>query len=147
MNNSFLNRTKYCCLGALAMVGLAAMPASAMDNVVDSVAKGCEKEFTSYCKDVTPGQGRLLACLYAHQDKISGQCDYALYDAAAKLQRLVAGLAYVAGECHDDLASYCTDFQPGKGRLLDCIKKNDAKVSDRCKQAIDDVGLEKIPAK
>ena len=41
-----------------------------------------EAELETYCKDVTPGDGRILACLYAHGDKLSGQCEYALYDAA-----------------------------------------------------------------
>jgi hypothetical protein len=30
--------------------------------------EGCNKEFETYCKDVTPGEGRLLACLYAYED-------------------------------------------------------------------------------
>jgi hypothetical protein len=29
----------------------------------------------------------------------------------------------------------------GEGRLLDCLKKNDAKVSARCKEARKQVGL------
>ena len=36
---------------------------------------------------MTPGQGRVLACLYAHGDKLSAKCEYALYDAAAQAGR------------------------------------------------------------
>lgn len=39
---------------------------------VETVAKGCQKEIEGFCKDVTPGQGRVLACLYAYGDKLSG---------------------------------------------------------------------------
>jgi len=113
----------------------------AMEGALGTFVQGCEKELTTFCKDVTPGEGRILACLYAHQDKISPRCEYALYDSAAQLDRAVNALNYAATECHDDLKNYCADIKPGEGRLRDCLKKNDAKVSDRCKTALKDVGL------
>jgi hypothetical protein len=115
--------------------------ASSKHPLVEQVAKGCEKEIATYCKEVTPGEGRVLACLYAHEDKMSGQCEYALNDAIAQLERALTALTYVANECRDDLANYCADIKPGEGRLLQCIDKNEAKVSKRCKQAMKDTGL------
>jgi hypothetical protein len=115
--------------------------AEAQQNLVDSVVKGCDKELKTYCKDVTPGEGRILACLYAYEDKLSAKCEYALYDAAVQLERAVNALAYAANECRDDLAKFCSDIQPGQGRLIKCIEKNDAKISKRCKQALKDTGL------
>lgn len=115
--------------------------ASAQQSLIESVAKGCDKEIKTYCKDVMAGEGRVLACLYAYEDKLSGKCEYALYDAAVRLQRAITALAYVANECEADLHAFCSDIQPGGGRLLDCIEKNDAKVSKRCKQAMKDTGL------
>jgi hypothetical protein len=117
--------------------------ASAQQGLVDSVAKGCDKELKTFCKDVTPGEGRVLACLYAHEDKLSGQCEYALYDAAVQLERVVNAVAYAANECREELTKYCADIKPGQGRLLQCMEKNDAKVSKRCKQAMKDTGLKK----
>jgi hypothetical protein len=117
--------------------------ASAQQTLIDSVVKGCDKELKTFCKDVTPGEGRVLACLYAFEDKLSGQCEYALYDAAAQLERAVNALAYAANECRDDLTKFCADTKPGQGRLLQCIEKNDAKVSSRCKQALKETGLKK----
>jgi hypothetical protein len=116
---------------------------SAQQALVDSVVKGCDKELKTYCKDVTPGEGRVLACLYAHEDKLSGQCEYALYDAAAQLERVINALTYTVNECRDDLKTYCADIKPGEGRLLQCIDKNDAKITKRCKQAMKDIGLKK----
>jgi len=117
--------------------------ASAQQALIDSVVKGCDKELKTYCKDVTPGEGRGLACLYAFSDKLSAQCEYALYDAAAQLERAINALAYAANECRGDLEKFCSDIKPGQGRLFQCIEKNDAKVSNRCKQAIKDTGLKK----
>jgi hypothetical protein len=110
-------------------------------GLVETVATGCEKELAAYCQGVTPGDGRILACLYAHADKLSGQCEYALYDAAAQLERAVAALAYLVNECGDALDKYCADVPAGEGRLLDCLHKNEKNISGRCKQALMDTGL------
>ncbi len=107
----------------------------------DIVAEGCKAELETYCKGVTPGEGRVLACLYAHNDKLSNRCEYALYDAASQLQRAVEALAYAANECRDDMKTYCSNIQPGEGRVFQCLDKNKDKVSARCKQAQKDIGL------
>ncbi|MGA7876160.1 MAG: cysteine rich repeat-containing protein [Desulfoferrobacter sp.] len=115
--------------------------AHAAKDLVQTVKDGCKKELESYCKDVTPGKGRVLACLYAYEDKLSGGCVYALYDASVQLERAVTALTYLANECRDDLKEYCASVEVGEGRLLKCLEKHEAKVSDRCKQAVKDVGL------
>lgn len=125
----------------LGLVFLIAMPVAAEQNLVQTVVEGCKVELETYCKDVTPGDGRILACLYARSDKLSGKCEYALYDAAAQLERAVAALAYVVNECADDLDQHCSGVAAGEGRLLECIEKNDKSVSGRCKEAIKTVGL------
>jgi len=131
----------------LAIIGILAfcfgmvVSVSAQESIVETVANGCKTEIETLCKDVTPGGKRILACLYAYQDKLSGKCEFALYDAAVRLERAVAALSYAANECEDDLDKYCQGVQTGEGRLLECIEKNDAKVSSRCKQALKDVGL------
>lgn len=127
-------------LAVVAMFFVSVASAWAADNVIDTVAKGCEKELTTYCKDVTPGEGRVLACLFAFSDKLTGQCEYALYDAAAQLERFVAALGYVANECDADLDKFCADVAVGEGRLLSCLDENASKISERCTQALKDVG-------
>jgi cysteine rich repeat protein len=112
----------------------------AEQDLLKSVKDGCKKELDSFCKEVTPGEGRILACMYAFQDKLSSRCEYALYDASAQLQHAVASLSYVANECADDLKKHCADVEAGGGRLAACLKKNEKDVSQRCKDAMKDVG-------
>ena len=126
----------------VAMFFVSVSSAWALEKLVESVAKGCEKELTSYCSNVTPGEGRVLACLYAHSDKLSGKCEYALYDAAAQLERFIAALSYVANECDADLDNFCSGVVAGEGRLVECLDKNSSKLSKRCAQALKDVGNE-----
>ena len=126
---------------AICVTLLFAISAGAEPSLVETVANGCKAEIDTYCKDVIPGQGRMLACLYAHSDKLSGKCEYALYDAAAQLERAVAALSYVVNECADDLDQFCMGVAAGNGRLKGCLEKNDPKVSSRCKEAMKQVGF------
>jgi hypothetical protein len=123
------------------MISLFFTNAVAGENLVQTVANGCKVELEKYCKDVTLGEGRVLACLYAYSDKLSPKCEYALYDAAAQLERAIAALSYVANECDDDLEKYCAAVAPGEGRLLNCLEKKNKQLSKRCKAALKDVGL------
>jgi hypothetical protein len=109
------------------------------EDIVSTVEKGCAAEITNYCSQVTQGEGRLLACFYAHEDKLSGQCQYALYDASAQLEHAVSALNYVAGQCENDIVAHCAGVQLGEGRVLECLDANAESVSAACKQAIADV--------
>ena len=108
-------------------------------DIVSAVQKGCGAEIEKYCSQVNQGDGRLLACFYAHEDKLSGQCQYALYDASAQLERAVSALNYVAGQCEDDMKAHCADVQLGEGRVVECLNSNSESVSAACKQAMADV--------
>jgi hypothetical protein len=125
-------------LGTVTMAG----PAGAQQSLAEYVAQSCKAELESYCSQVTPGQSRLLACVYAHGDKLSGQCESALYDAAVALERAIGAISYVAGECRADIESLCAGVQAGEGRIAQCLADNEAKLSARCTEAFKEVGVE-----
>ena len=128
---------------SLALCGAGSMAGAAgQKSISDQVKEGCKAELDSHCKEVTPGEGRLLACLYAYEDKLSQRCDYALYDASVRLERAVAALAHGATECKGDIQKHCAGVEAGEGRILDCLKKHEDKVSKRCRTAMKDIGLE-----
>jgi len=108
-------------------------------DIVSAVQKGCGAEIENFCSQVTQGEGRLLACFYAHEDKLSGPCQYALYDASAQLERAVSALNYVAGQCQDDIVAHCASVQLGEGRVVECLNSNSESISTTCKQAMADV--------
>jgi hypothetical protein len=124
-------------LALLLLFGFAAS-ASAQD-IVSDVQKGCAVEIEKYCSQVSLGEGRLLACFFAHEDKLSGQCQYALYTAAAQLEHAVSALNYVAGQCEDDITAHCAGVQLGEGRILSCLNTKADSVSAECKAAVADV--------
>ena len=134
-------RSLFTSLAAAAVLLLHGPIASAQQDIVETVARGCETELKTYCKGVTPGQGRILSCLYAYGDKLSGKCEFALYDAAAQLERFVAALSYVANECDADIDKYCASVQAGEGRILACLEAQGTNIQGRCTRALEDVGL------
>ena len=103
-------------VSVLSLLSSAFSTSWAQQDLIASVKEGCEKEMTSFCKDVTPGEGRILACLYAYEDKLSTRCEYALYDASAQLEHATASLTYVANECKADLEKHCAKVEAGEGR-------------------------------
>lgn len=112
---------------------------AAEDSVADMVTTGCAAETTMYCSQVTPGEGRLLACFYAHEDKLSGRCQYALYEAADVLDTVVTALSYLATQCEADIEANCASVEAGEGRILECLQSKGDAVSESCRQAIADV--------
>jgi hypothetical protein len=110
----------------------------AEESVIDHLINSCQTDIENYCSQVTPGEGRLVYCMAAHEDKISSQCNYALYQTAALLEQLAAALNYVAQECGEDIQTLCSDVAIGEGRVLACLEANDEKVSGSCKQAVSD---------
>ena len=110
----------------------------AQDSLVEHLVKACETDIRSYCSQVTPGEGRMLHCMAAHEDKISGQCQYAFYQAARILEQLATATAYVASQCATDIETHCSGVAMGEGRILMCLSENKAEVSDACNQAISD---------
>ncbi len=124
---------------ALIAVAFVAGPfATAQETLVDHLLAACEADIENFCSQVTPGNGRLLHCMAAHEDKISGQCGYALYQAATVLEQLAAAMVYVAEQCMTEIKTICSDVVLGEGMLPACLAEHDADVSDGCKRAIAD---------
>jgi hypothetical protein len=107
----------------------------------DQVLDGCNTELARFCAEVAPGEGRLLACLYAHGDKLSRRCDYALYNAAARLERAIGAMTYVVSECRAELEAHCAGVDVGEGRVARCLKDHASELSPGCDQALTEVGV------
>jgi hypothetical protein len=115
--------------------------AQAADTLADGLKKACNKELTTFCKGVPQGEGRILACLYAFEDRVSDKCIYALYDASVQLKEAVAAVEFAASQCKDDLLKFCASVEAGQGRGLACLQKNEKNASPACKDALKQTGL------
>lgn len=124
-------------IGAMALLPVG--HSAAQHPVMEGLVTACQDDIEQYCGQVTPGEGRLLFCAAAHEDKLSGECSYALYEAASYLDQIATAIAYVATECRTDIENLCAGVRAGEGRILSCLADNEARVSDGCKSAVRDV--------
>jgi len=133
---------KFRILAAAAALALSAMVQAEegeAPNIVDYTIESCRTDIEAFCSQVTPGDERLLACFYAHEDKISSRCSYALYQAAEWLKQAVVAMTYIAEQCDADIETHCAEVEFGEGRILTCLMEHSEEVSDGCNQAVHDV--------
>ena len=130
-------------LSLVCLMSIASL-ATAQEDVVEQALAVCQPEIESYCSQVTPGDGRLLACFIAHEDKLSGECGWALYEAMDEVEAFVAAVAYVAESCWDDIVEHCSEVEMGEGRVAVCLVEHEGEVSTGCKAAMEEVELEVI---
>jgi hypothetical protein len=110
-----------------------------VDKLVGQVAKlekSCAKDIKKFCSDVTPGEGRMVYCMQAHEDKISPACAYDLPDVVLMLEDSIEVLKEAVNACQADIASICGKVQPGQGRIAACLAENKATVRKDCADAI-----------
>lgn len=113
-----------------------------VDQLIGQVAKlekSCAKEIKRYCSTVTPGEGRTIYCMQAHEDKVGPGCLYDLQEVVHALEASGEALKGAVNACRGDIASKCGTVQPGKGRIAACLVSAKANVSKDCATAIDKV--------
>jgi len=110
-----------------------------VDKLIGQVAKlekSCAKDIKKFCSDVTPGEGRMVYCMQAHEDKISPACAYDLPDVVLTLEDSIEVLKEAVNACRADIAGVCGKVQPGQGRIAACLAANKATVAKDCADAI-----------
>jgi hypothetical protein len=110
-----------------------------LEKLTAKIAKlesACAKDIKKYCRDVTPGEGRMIYCMQAHEDKISPKCAYELGESASSVQTAADSLKDAVIACKAEIAGVCGKTVPGQGRLAACLMANKSTASDGCKDAI-----------
>ena len=106
-----------------------------------SIFASCEDDISKYCSAVNPGNGRLGACLYAHEDQVSPSCDTAIVEIADLIDILFEQLRYAKQQCGADIAKLCGETELGQGRLFSCLHEQKAALSAECLEVIENVQL------
>jgi hypothetical protein len=113
-----------------------------LDKLSAKVAKlqeTCAGDIKKYCKDVTPGEGRMVYCMQAHEDKISPKCAYELGEAVVSLQASADLLKDATLACKAEITGVCGKVPPGQGRIAQCLLANRSTASKDCADAIQKV--------
>jgi len=126
---------------------LFAGPASAQTSVgkamldrlnarIEKVENACAEDIKKYCSTVTPGEGRMLYCMQAHEDKISPRCAFELEDASTAVQTAAEALKNGVIACKAEINGVCGKVTPGEGRIATCLIENKSTASAGCAEAI-----------
>jgi hypothetical protein len=96
----------------------------------------CADDIKKYCSDVTPGEGRMIYCMQAHEDKISPKCAFDLEEAAADVQLSADNLKDAITACRAEITGVCGKTPPGQGRIAACLIANKSTASKNCVEAL-----------
>ncbi len=103
---------------------------------ITKLENACAGDIKKYCRTVTPGEGRMIYCMHAHEDKISPKCAYELGETAGSVQATSDLLKDGVIACKAEISDVCGKVQPGQGRIAACLIANKATASKGCADAI-----------
>tara|TARA_B100000700_G_scaffold275066_1_gene320605 strand:+ start:119 stop:556 length:438 start_codon:yes stop_codon:yes gene_type:complete len=114
---------------------------------VERAIEACEHELTHFCSTVTPGEGRLMMCLGAHEDKISVGCAVAVYEAAVAIDVLAGLIAAIGTACEQEIVDYCATpvsdtelvVEAGQGQVVACLAAHESNLGNSCKSVISEL--------
>jgi len=100
------------------------------------LAAACGADVKKFCGQVSMGEGRLVLCMMAHEDKLDSKCDVALYEASRNLERALDRVEQAADACWPDIEKHCTETAPGGGRVAQCLTAKKASLSQSCQTVV-----------
>ena len=103
---------------------------------VVKLESACASDIKKYCRTVTPGEGRMIYCMQAHEDKISVKCAFELEEAATNVQTAADALKDGLIACKAEITGVCGKTVPGQGRIAACLIANKSTASSGCAEAI-----------
>jgi Golgi apparatus protein 1 len=89
----------------------------------------CDQDVERYCKDVTPGQGRVRDCLTRNEALLSSAC-------AAQWTPLKEEWSQVPAPCGPDANMLCGDILPGRGGIFACLRDHILELPEACQDAL-----------
>lgn len=115
---------------AVILVSWLALPVHSMEIDNKATTTACGEDVKKFCYDVTPGEGRIGLCLEEYRKELSSQCQQFITQTSQQVvQEFLAA-------CQHDVTQYCSQVQPGGGRVMQCLRENSSKISSDCAAVI-----------
>jgi hypothetical protein len=86
----------------------------------------CAEEARRLCPDAKPGSGELRECMKKHEAEVSAACRENAAKAKARAHQ-------AKDACAPDVERLCKGVKPGEGRVVGCLRKNEAQLSEACR--------------
>ena len=107
----------------------------------------CNADAAKLCPGLPLNSKKSFMCLMAYEDNLSTTCKIGIVEAAIALEVGMMAIDYSIQSCEADADKYCLDVEPGEGRIVSCLKKNEAKLDAQCTAALKETGLWDLSAK
>jgi hypothetical protein len=103
-----------------------------IDRVANKVQAACKTDIQRRCKNVTPGEGRILYCILAYGDKLTPTCAGTMIEVGRDISMAMNDAARTADACYDDIEKLCPNVPEGEGRIAQCLIDNKPKLASAC---------------
>jgi hypothetical protein len=104
-----------------------------MANAIETIQAACADDIDDFCGRVTPGAGRMVLCMRAHEDQFSRSCQAALGRVASSLERSAERITEM---CWNEVRSLCSEAD-GVGQ---CVAQKKASLSPACETIVTILG-------
>jgi len=104
----------------------------------------CKQAIEQFCHGVSPGSGRLHACLRSSIGKIKQpRCVDMVSQAWSAEKQDVTINPRVQAHCKNEMEAYCKGVEHGQQRVLICLKQHEKSTgfTGACKEAVESVGV------
>eukprot|EP01024_Parvocaulis_polyphysoides_P049908 TRINITY_DN4859_c0_g2_i4.p1 TRINITY_DN4859_c0_g2~~TRINITY_DN4859_c0_g2_i4.p1 ORF type:complete len:703 (+),score=133.40 TRINITY_DN4859_c0_g2_i4:438-2546(+) len=89
-----------------------------------TLAEQCREDVDAFCKDVSPGEGRIHKCLRMHMAELKEGCRTEELKIMQIQSRDVRLQPVLMKACQAEMYMYCLRISPGGGRVFKCLQKN-----------------------
>ncbi len=101
----------------------------------------CEADAAILCPGLPLNSQKSFMCLMAYEDNLSLECQLGIVEAAIALEMGMMAIDYSIKACEADADKHCLDVEAGEGRIVSCLRKNEAKLTRECTTALKETGL------
>ena len=109
--------------------------------IMNIEVKGCNDDAKKLCPGLEQNSRKVFMCLAAYEDSLSDNCKLGIAEAAMTLEKGMMAIDYSIRSCQLDADTHCLDVEAGEGRIVGCLKKNEALLAKQCVTALKDTGL------
>jgi PRC-barrel domain protein/cysteine rich repeat protein len=101
---------------------------------IEAIRGACASDIDKFCGNVSPGEGRVLLCMQAHDDQLGFRCQFALYRASRHLGRALNRVERIADACWSDIQARCANAE--STGLARCVMDQGRSLSRSCQKAV-----------
>ena len=107
----------------------------------------CNADAAIFCPGLPLNSQKSFMCLMAYEDNLSLACELGIVEAAMALEMGMIAIDYSIKACEADADKYCLNVEPGEGRIVSCLRANEARLTKECTTALKQTGLWDLGAK